>query len=318
MTTPSVEVFIYSKKAKEDVGPTLRMFNGTSKAGTSPAINLVAPPSATSRGGSGSPSSLKGASTVDPDYAMLMDALSKATKGSYVIVVKDTAVSAASTQTILDVIDALIASNQQPSTSWDLAYLAKWLDRCDLYTNVRETGDNGLKLVDTVSPNGVLALMLSPAGQAKFLAKYPMTDQGDVKANPIVKQPLGKVLNESISARPDVSDASRPAALQRFTAVTTTPSLINFDITQRTNDNELLKTNECRSVPQTRPAKAAKASSDMGFLWFILIVIVVVLLAWALIRLGNWYSTPASSMMAAPSGAVTWATPLTSTVYPSV
>ena len=126
---------------------------------------------------------------------MAIKAFDEAPPDSFVIICKDTAISSASSATILDVVEATIESSSYPGNQFDLFYLAKWMDRCDQYTNVREVGANGLKLVDTISPNGVLCLMFSPQGVTKFLSSFSPDE------NPIINQPLGQVLNSRISGK---------------------------------------------------------------------------------------------------------------------
>jgi hypothetical protein len=279
-TPPVIEVFIYSNQDAKNVESVMRIFNGSSSTGLTVSVNVVPLPDA------------KG---WDADYAMVVDAFKKAQPNSYVIICKDTAVSALTSQTVLDVLERVIQSGLDPANAFDIFYLSKWLDRCDHYTNVRQIGDRGLKLVDTISPNGVLCLMFSPAGRAKFLTSFPPVDSGDIKANPITDRPLGQVLNSRIESRtsPSATDPTRPVGTQRFIASTTDINLVEFDISKRANENEMLKTTRCRAVSPTPLQQKARTGPSMGFFWFILIAVIVIILGWALIKIGSRFSMAA-------------------------
>lgn len=284
MALPQVEVFIFTKQNAEDIRSVINLFTGTSTKGLkASSINVMAP---------------NERNKWDSDYCMVLDAFAKASPDAYVIIAKDTCVSALTSSSIYDVLGESIASCKTDGNQFDIFYLARWLDRCDQYSNIREVSDRGLKIVDTVSPNGVLALMFTPEGRQKFLAAF------NPETSPITDRPLGQVLNNRISARtaPGVTDVTRPANMQRFLAATAYPSLITFDITKRTSDAEFLKTVDCRGPPEVVPVKA-RQSSDMGLFWFIIVVVVVVLLGWALIALGNRFtggSAPVIGTMPAP------------------
>ncbi|CAH6419445.1 Hypothetical protein POVN_LOCUS731 [uncultured virus] len=295
MSSPStLEVFIFSKQRPEDIPAAIDLFRGSSPNGLRANITVMVP---TER------------PDVDPDYSMVLDAFSKAAPQSYVIICKDTSVSSNTSDAILDALEKAIDSGQQPGNAWDIFYLAAWLDRCDQFSNIREINERGLKIVDTVSPNGVQCIMFSPQGRTKFMQAF------DPATNPIKDLSLGKVLNSRISSRdaPGAIDTTRPAAMQRFFAATSTPHLVQFDVTKRKTEAELLKATECRSVPSAEPTKT-KPSSNMGFFWFIIVVIVVILIAWALIKLAAGYGTTATVVPVVDTSAVAPTLPLT-TLY---
>ena len=284
MAVPNVEVFVSSKQSPADIPSVVNMFTGTGTMGLTARVSVIAP---TERPG------------CDADYSMVLDAFERASPNAYVVVCKDVATSASPSTEILDTIHRTILAGQQPGDEFDLFFLAGWLDRCDLYTNIREIGAQGLKLVDTVSPNGVLCIMFSPQGRQKFMAAF------DPSCNPIVGRPLGQVLNSRVTSRTSASatDTTRPISMQGFFATTCTPHIIVFDVTKRKSDAELLKMSECRDIPVATPPKC-KTSSNLGFFWFIVVLIVVILLVWALVKIGTRYSysTATTDVIAVDSG----------------
>ena len=210
---------------------------------------------------------------------------------SYTIICKDTAISVCTAQTLYDMIEKSIDLSKESKEDFDILYLGKWMDKCDKYTNVRNVGERGLKLVDTVSPNGVLCMMFTPSGKNKFF------DTFDPKTNPILKatlkspKTLGHYLNSMISNRKENNNKTV------FYATTFTPNLINFNVIDRINDKELIKTIECQEVPSVKTSNIkkissiknlpatpiTKKSSNMSFFWFVIVILFVLLAAWIII-----------------------------------
>jgi hypothetical protein len=218
----------------------------------------------------------------DPDYQILIEAFKLASNKphydhTYIIVCKSTAVSSSSSQTILDVLEHVINENENHQNEFDIFYLSKWLDRCDQYTNIKEL-DNGLKVINTNSPNGFHCIMFSPKGRKKFLRSYhPNKD-------PIVNRPLAQVLNSRISYHDDKHEGV-------FIALSTTPTLLSYDVIEGRGDPmNTLKASECRDTHIPTKPTTGKTTSNMGFFWFIIITVIIVIAAWLLIKVGYYYS----------------------------
>lgn len=299
MTAPTVQVFIPTTQKLEDIASVINLWTGTSRNGLKAKVTVFAQTTQND--------------SWDKDYSMVMDAFSRASPDAYVIICKDTSVSAASPSTILDVIEATIISSQESGNEFDLFYMAAWADRCELYSNKREIGRTGLKLVETVAPNGVQCIMFSPAGVAKFRTVF------DSARDPVTDRPLGAALNARITSKTAsmATDTTVPPNMQRFYAVTCTPHIIQFDITKAKSEVELMKAMECRDPPKSDPPKP-KASASMGLFWFIVVVIIVILLIWALVALGTRYIPTKTVITTTPAIATTAAVPATSTtIYPA-
>lgn len=294
-----LEVFIYSSKDPQAIEPTIALFTGTPPPTLRCEISVVSPPDC------------HHAEDVkwDPDYAMVVDALRRADKNSYTIICKDTAISALKSETILRTIDQTICMNKSVRP-FDLFYLAKWLDRCDLYSDPVQVGGRGLKVVNTVSPHGILTLMFTPQGRHKFLEVF------NPETHPITDRPLGRVLNSRIG---DHQDGSADAYLERFIAITATPNIVNFDINARHSDRELVKSAECREIPESLPAASCSSGgttrTNMSLFWFIILVIVIILLAIILVRVGmRWCETSGVPIAQAPISAGAVGGPITPVV----
>jgi hypothetical protein len=220
--------------------------------------------------------------TCDHDYQLLIHAFGLTSEkphyeDTYIILCKNTAVSSSDSQIILDVLEHVIEENEHHKNSFDLFYLSKWLDRCDQYSNIKEL-NHGLKVINTNSPNGFHCVMFSPRGRHKFLKSY------HPDKHPITDRPLAQVLNSRISYKDDKHEGV-------FIATSTTPTLLNYDVTEGRGDpKNTLKTSECRDTHIPTKPTVGKTTSNMGFFWFIIITILIVLAAWFLIKFGFYYS----------------------------
>lgn len=275
----TIEIFI---SVKDENDPSLthlvKMFDGSSTSGrTVPSINIIEEQTYNPE--------------FDPDYNLVLDCFSKTTNpNSYTLICKNTAVSVANSQTIFDVLEKAIDSyTENEQNYFDIFYLAKWMDRCDLYTNIRTAGDTGLKIVDTASPNGVLCIMFSPEGRQKFQKIFDPVSAPVLKSSHTNPKSLGHYLNSLISQDTKTNK-------DKFTAITTVPSLVNFNVTERKNDKELMKTIECREIPKNTAdvknkvndtlLKSNSSNSNnttMTFWWFLLIIVLILVVAWLLI-----------------------------------
>lgn len=209
---------------------------------------------------------------------------------AYVIVCKDTSISCASSQSILEVINQVIQRDlTSADNSFDLYYLAKWFDECHLYTNKSELDGRGIFVTDTVNPRGTQCIMFSPRGVNKFLK---------LKRN-LKGHQLSNVLRNRITSR---STVNHNEADVRFVAVTTFPSQIQFDIRYNKTDSDYAKTQEC--APVSGPHKPEKGSSNIGFFIFIVIAAVIAIAIYCLVQYGlthiNELSPTGNSLYALP------------------
>ena len=134
---------------------------------------------------------------------------------------------------------------------FDIFYLASWADRCDLYSDFHEICH--YKIVKTQSPHGTSCLLFSPAGRKKFLDTVQLIP--------------GKTIDLCLNPQ-----------LGKFSVYSTTPSLIEFDITQRETDLEYIKVCKCREVPESvRPVEICRRNTTtLNLLWFVLILIIII------------------------------------------
>lgn len=144
---------------------------------------------------------------------------------------------------------------------WDLFYLCKWLDRCDLYKTCTKV-KNLTRIVKTESPLGLQAIVFSPSGRDMVLGKKKMRN---CEYFPPILLPLGDQLNLAIEDK-------------AMKAITVTPNLFEYDVLLSKFTTDLLKLCECRL-----PEEIEEEEDNQGIIpliWFIIVVVGVILLAW--------------------------------------
>lgn len=214
----------------------------------------------------------------------------------YVIIAKDTSVSAATSDTVQKVVSSAINTG-----GWDVCYLCKWLDRCDLYNfssapTVGSQSTVTYDIVNTKYPNGVQAIMFSPNGIAKILGLTALPSKQSFLP---LKSSLGSSLTNAIT-RGDL------------VATCIVPNLISYDMTAPgTKSTEFYKVNECAVLPPGgMPSRSATTTPGVagvlatpgasknvvvttggtsGWVWFWILVILALLfiLGWYLIKKRN-------------------------------
>ena len=191
------------------------------------------------------------------DFSIMIRALKLVeTDAKFVIICRDEAVSNVSPNDLLEVVYSCMRNYE--NHPFDLLYLSKWLDRCDLHANARNVG--AVRVVETLEPHGLCCLMLSPSGISKFLSTW----------NPELNPHVGASLDDDLSLA--ISEG-------KFIALTTSPNLVSFDTQKRKNDKDFEKTHEC-VVIDVRDRKETKREQGLGMLWFVVTMIVIILVIW--------------------------------------
>ena len=211
---------------------------------------------------------------------LVIDALHNARKRfpqDFCIIIKDTSVTNSTTEEIVKIILTAIDINkdikQCKKHEWQLCYLCRWLDRCDLYTE--EAKIKGVtKVVKTLSPFGIQAIMFSPEGRDIVLGKRKMNNG---KFFTPIELPLGDQFNENIG-------------LGNITATCVVPNLFEFNVMLSTNDLDFLKLSECRQ-PEVEEEPFVSPGA-VPFLWFVVIVASIILLAWFFYQFVGKEDTP--------------------------
>uniref|UniRef100_A0A6C0AFA9 Uncharacterized protein n=1 Tax=viral metagenome TaxID=1070528 RepID=A0A6C0AFA9_9ZZZZ len=264
----NIETFIQGDSKDPNILRIAALFSGFSSSGNTNSEAVIL-------------ESLKTNDNFDPDYNFLINSFMNSDPEQYTILCKNGAVSALGAIEMFDYIELVLQSQK---TSFDILYLANWMDRCDLFTDIKSIGEGGLKIAKTVSPNGNLCLLFSPEGKKKIMEIF------DLNKNPILKsEGSGKNLGSQLNA------LTLNGTLNN---ITSTPPVVNFDMTMVQNNKEYIKGIQCREVPSVKkggteidiknpdPLKqeenSEKESNDFNWFWFILILIAILIIAYVI------------------------------------
>jgi hypothetical protein len=142
----------------------------------------------------------------------------------------------------------------------DLYFLCTWNDACNKYVDVDGVSniDRGSYLKWTIQPTSTQAVMYTTSSR-DFIAEALVT----------MDVPLSTYFNTNIQQG-------------KLLATAFVPNIIDFDITLATSNDDYAKLNECAPVSTSSDSQSSVAS----FLWFAVVIILVILVAWSLIKLG--------------------------------
>ena len=173
-----------------------------------------------------------------------------------VLIVKDSSVSNITPSGMASRIKTALTKAPQA----DLYYLCKWNDACNKYVDVNGvTGiDHGSTLKWSVKPTSTQSIFYKTSSR-DFIANELITTQ----------LTLSQLLNNLV-------------ANGTLLATVFVPNIIDFDINLATSKEDYYKLNECEIITSTK----TKSQGPLAFIWFSLIALLVLLVAWALIQLG--------------------------------
>jgi hypothetical protein len=208
-------------------------------------------------------------SELDCEYNRCLESLKDSYRNSpsdYTIVIKDTSISLANAETMADIVSTVINSGE-----FDICYLSKWHDRCDLYTNKTPIEGTNALIAKTQSPLGVQALLFSPSGRDIILRNKPMKNSKffEMKAN----TDLGYHLNQE-------------TLKNNINSICIVPNLISFDVTEAKSNADYAKSQECESPDNLEQSNIGTS----GWIYTILIIIILIIVIWGIWKLKNNYS----------------------------
>jgi hypothetical protein len=185
-----------------------------------------------------------------------------------ILFISDTSVTDADATTIEGIVTSVLANQ------WDICYLSKWLDSCDLFTDKKIISKNGTVLVNAVNPHGLQALLIRP-GQFK------------------VDAATGELLlasGDKVAFEKNVSTTFQNLiANKKLKAATVTPNLFEVDPLTITKPEDYVKLNECRDVSaiSNNPNISNQGSaitSNPNFITWILLGVALLLILFLLFR----------------------------------
>jgi hypothetical protein len=200
------------------------------------------------------------------DHLALMSLLGEVKDNTtFVVFVKSTTVSVLDSNSLIkmiyDLCDNYMKSAAGDKAHFDLMYLAKWADRCDLFKPIANVFNSTATLVETSAPQGLQAILISPDGATKLKTKL------DKPCN----YPVSLALTQMVTKG-------------HLKALTTTPNVMEFGAQYATSSADYIKTHECTNPP-TDNGKPTPKSSNLSLFVFVIIFLVVVAVFYFLVTM---------------------------------
>lgn len=176
----------------------------------------------------------------------------------YLLIIKDDVISSSDSNALASSIQEAIHYNQNNSgiskvdetkQSWDILYLSAWGDDCSKYKKLIDIPGYNMYISKTNGPEGSSAFLLSPQYRQNLITKKKLD-----KITPFIVLPL------PFSIDPIFNPRNIPRLnLQRGY-------------------------NSSTSIQQQNSTSTSTNPAALSFVWFIVIIIIALLIAWALVK----------------------------------
>lgn len=184
-------------------------------------------------------------------------------KNEHMIIIKDSSTSLASPEVIAKFVSSAIEAKD-----WDICYLNRWADRCDLNANVKDTGVNS-SIAETYAPQGAQAILISPNARDIMLGKKPLKNQQPFTMTGNFAQTLNHYVGHGL-----------------LVALCAKPNLIVFDPNLVKTAEDLIKTSECLQ-PEIKNNLLTDKDGKTNWAVLVLILLVILVIVFALLRNRN-------------------------------
>lgn len=181
---------------------------------------------------------------------------------AYCLVLTDRVLSICNDKVVAETIKKCVSIHD-----FDLAYLFKYNDRCQMHSELANYGT--ISIVNSHSPNGLEAILYSPSGRDMILGKRSLKNKKLFSC----KKGLESLL------RKNIYDGN-------LRCIATTPNLFQYDILNNSlSYKEYHYRNEC--IPLQLTPKAASVSGSRVLIVLVFIFLLIVATAWALLQLNK-------------------------------
>lgn len=188
----------------------------------------------------------------------VIEALETCPDKTFLVIVQDTSVTISNN--VEAAIKHIVSEHPKPK-EFDIFYLGKWLDRCDLYRNKEVLPNSTASVVATSCPQGMQAAIFSPRGRDIILGKIKMKNGGyfiPTETNFLAEQITNNILTGNI------------------TALCVVPNLFDFNVLEAKTDEDFQKTQACKEVPPAMNIK--EEPSGWSNLWPYIILFLIILM----------------------------------------
>lgn len=241
MSFPDLPVYAVTSNRNE-YDRICHMFDGVSDEGTRPVFHHIT-------------------KDCKSDYEIMREVIElTCSQDGYILICQQDAVCYAEPRVVLNLL-----SQVTDDRSFDLLYLHKYMDRGDLFTQVRTY--NNIQVVQTSHPHGCLCMLISPLFRDVFTRFDPNV-------------PLNQSIHWWIKRG-------------EIIALTAHPNIVSYNILNRTHDDLLTLTCECVNVDAPIPRDTTVSTDFVCFLVIIIFAIVLMFVVVIIFRSYQrfWYTS---------------------------
>jgi hypothetical protein len=198
------------------------------------------------------------------DKKALLETLKNSDEKTFVIHIRSNLVTYTDPDVIIkflyDLCKQYMESKSGDDMHFDLFYLTKWEDRCDRFEQIGNALTGVSNLVKTTRPHGLDAVLITPSGCEK------------------IKQ----VIN-SIHGFPPSLLITNLITDGKIYAITTTPSILHYDVNTIVDPIDYVKTHECAHIPIHKQGKSSRGS-NLSIFMFVIILLTVLFVFYFIVK----------------------------------
>jgi hypothetical protein len=191
-------------------------------------------------------------------YRFILSLRDGAKTNNPILYITDTSITDADAATIEAIVTSLLTNE------WDVCYLSKWLDSCDLYTEKKQINQNGTVLVNAVNPHGLQAIMMRPDRFIVDVAtgEVSLKDGNKIQFENSISQTLQKLI-----------------ANKKILATTVSPNLFSVDPSTIQKKEDWVKLNECRDPRRPNDMQPQPMQpTTQNYIWLLVFVVLLIIL----------------------------------------
>jgi hypothetical protein len=193
-------------------------------------------------------------------YRFILSLKDGAKTNNPVLYITDTSITDADAATIEAIVTSLLTNE------WDVCYLSKWLDSCDLYTEKKQINSNGTILVNAVNPHGLQAILVRPD---RFIVQQ---NTGEVSLKDGTKIEFENTISQTLQ---------KLISNKKIIATTVSPNLFSVDPSTIERKEDWVKLNECRDPRRpsdVQPQQSQAVTMNSIWVWVFALLLVALIL----------------------------------------
>jgi len=190
--------------------------------------------------------------------------------GRPVITIKDDSITNMSNRRLEDLMKYI----ERKEADYNLFYLCRWEDECQKMIDIKYIPFVDVQISRTYSPRGTQAIYFSREGRDILLGKAAMRNKKFFHSS--------KDFNKSLS---------NEIYQGNIISYCTVNNIFNYDISRAVSNSDFNKTSLCKEMKGGNGKNGNEdepvSTNNLGYLWFILVIILAVIITFAIVRIGR-------------------------------